>query len=225
MKLRVLAVSLAFLLAPMAAHATDDVAAAERLGSSCEGGNTRDCGLLGFFYYSGRGVEQDYARAAEFYRRACSGGSDDFALFCSNLGHMYENGRGVEQDYAQAALLQQQACGAGYAGSCTSLGTMYINGRGLMQDYAQASVLFGQSCEAGDSLGCRNLGLMHASGMGLIQDYVRAHALYNIASSWGEADSGSYRDRIARDMTPQQIAQAQALARRCAEISIAECLR
>ena len=52
-------------------------------------------------YANGRGVPQDYAEAAKWYRKAADQGN---AYAQSNLGWMYANGRGVPQDYVQAHM-------------------------------------------------------------------------------------------------------------------------
>jgi TPR repeat protein len=57
--------------------------------------------LLGSTYEKGRGVPQDYAQAAAWYRKAADTGDAD-AQFSVAL--MYEKGEGVPQDYAQAHL-------------------------------------------------------------------------------------------------------------------------
>ena len=58
-------------------------------------GNARAVGRLGFRYENGFGVPQDYAVAADLYRRAAEQG-DAFAQ--SRLGLSYDRGHGVLQD-------------------------------------------------------------------------------------------------------------------------------
>src|SRR5437870_2627776 len=55
--------------------------------------------VLGFMYYFGKGVPQDYAQAVLWYRRAAEQGRSESQV---NLGYMYANGDGVPQDYPQA---------------------------------------------------------------------------------------------------------------------------
>lgn len=222
MMCRAIAVSLAFLLAPMAAHGQDETALSEDYRLACEGGNLNGCVLLGVMYANGEGVTQDHVRAVQLIRQACEGGN---LYGCVLLGVMYADGQGVTQDDVRAVQLYRQACEGGSARGCANLGFMYDTGRGVTQDYVRAVQLYRQACEGGNSQGCANLGIMYYNGQGVIQDYVRAHALSNIAASQGEEAARSYRDIIARNMTPQQIAEAQALARRCTETGIAECLR
>ena len=68
------------------------------------------------------------------------------------------------------------------------------------QDYASAQV---------------NLGGMYANGQAVLQDYTKAHAWYNQAATKGNAIAVKNRDTVAKLMTPQQIADAQKLARDC----------
>ena len=58
-------------------------------------GNARALGQLGFRYENGFGVPQDYAAAADLYRRAAERG-DAFAQ--SRLGLSYNSGHGVPKD-------------------------------------------------------------------------------------------------------------------------------
>jgi hypothetical protein len=52
-------------------------------------------------YYNGKGVPQDYAEAARWYRKAADQGNADAQ---NNLGVMYGNGQGVPQDYVRAHM-------------------------------------------------------------------------------------------------------------------------
>jgi len=58
-----------------------------------------------------------------------------------------------------------------------------------------------------------HLGLMYATGQGVLEDYVYAHMWWNIAAASGNKKAFKDRDRIAKRMTPSQLAKAQDLAR------------
>ena len=60
-----------------------------------------------------------------------------------------------------------------------------------------------------------NLGLMYGRGWGVAQDYVRAHMWFNLAAVSGDADSVKARDITERQMTREQIAEAQKMATDC----------
>jgi len=70
--------------------------------------------VLGLKYDTGKGVRQDYAEAAKWYRKAAEQG---YAEAQFNLGTMYDEGRGVQQDYAEAAKWYRKAKDQGVAGA------------------------------------------------------------------------------------------------------------
>jgi uncharacterized protein len=74
---------------------------------------------LGFMYLNGRGVPQDDAAAATWYRRAAEQGHP---LAQSNLGLSCEYGRGVPRDDAVALSWYRKAADQGYAPSQVNLG-------------------------------------------------------------------------------------------------------
>ena len=60
-----------------------------------------------------------------------------------------------------------------------------------------------------------NLGLMYGKGQGVPINDVRAHMWFNLAAVKGDANAVKGRDIAASKMTPQQMAEAQKLAREC----------
>jgi TPR repeat protein len=56
---------------------------------------------LGLLYYNGRGVTQNYKKAARWYRLAAEQGK---AAAQFNLGLLYDAGQGVPQDYIEAHM-------------------------------------------------------------------------------------------------------------------------
>ncbi len=54
---------------------------------------------------------------------------------------------------------------------------------------------------------------MYSAGDGVPQDYVKAHLWFNLAAAQGNEDARELRDLWAKKMTPEQIAEAQRLAR------------
>ena len=86
-------------------------------------------------YDFGRGVQQDYAQAAGWFRKAAEQG---FASAQLNLGAAYYEGQGVSQDYAQAAAWFRRAAEQGDATAQFNLGAAYCDGQGMPQDYTEA---------------------------------------------------------------------------------------
>jgi TPR repeat protein len=76
---------------------------------------------LGNKYYSGQGVERDYAVARQYFEKAAAG---DYAVAQYYLGLMYENGQGVEQDRAAAQEWYEKAAEQGYGAAKDKLNDM-----------------------------------------------------------------------------------------------------
>ena len=87
-------------------------------------------------------------------------------------------------------------------------------------DYATAFRLMKPLAEKGNAGAQWFLGSMYAKGQGVPQDYVLAHKWFNLAASRHPASkvesregAVNNRDKVASKMTPEQIAEAQRLAR------------
>ncbi len=75
------------------------------------------CYNLGQMYYSGRGVRQDYHKAAELYKKACD---MKYGRACNELGLLYGVGKGVRQNYSIAKEYYGKACDLGDQIGCDS---------------------------------------------------------------------------------------------------------
>lgn len=58
-----------------------------------------------------------------------------------------------------------------------------------------------------------NLGLAYSTGQGVGVDFVAAHKWFNLAAMRGVDDAKRWRAQLAHEMLPNQIAEAQRLAR------------
>jgi TPR repeat protein len=95
---------------------------------------------------------------------------------------------------------------------------MYFNGKGVAQDYAEAVKWFRKAAEQGDAFAQARLGAMYILGQGVPQDYVMAHMFLNLAAASltdpaMQSSTAALRKTVAAKMTPEQIAEAQKLAR------------
>jgi hypothetical protein len=84
---------------------------------------------------------------------------------------------------------------------------MYASGQGISKDYAQAVQWYRRAADQGIARAQFNLGVMYSRGQGVLQDYIEAHKWMNLAAAVPE--SAAARDRLAQDMTPAQIAEAE----------------
>jgi TPR repeat protein len=93
-----------------------------------------------------------------------------------------------------------------------NLGNMYSAGKGVSRDYAEAVKWSRKAAEQGVAMAEFNLGLMYDDGRGVPQDYVQAHLWLYLAAAAGEI-APQIADTLTEKMTPDEIAEAQRLAR------------
>jgi|688.fasta_scaffold973718_1 hypothetical protein len=78
--------------------------------------------------------------------------------------------------------------------------------------------------EQGNTKAQYNLSIMYKLGAGVAQDYVRAYMWFTLAAIADDIKFlSSERDTIAANMTPAQIAEAQAMARKCQAANFKKC--
>ena len=91
---------------------------------------------------------------------------------------------------------------------------MYSKGQGVAQDYGEAARWNRLAAEQGFAGAQTGLGLLYLKGEGVAQDDIKAHMWVNLAAV-SDARWLNLRKRMARLMTPEQIAEAQRLAAEC----------
>ena len=128
----------------------------------------------------------DYEAGAEAY------GQGDYATKLQKLRPLAEQGDAEAQKY---------------------LGNMYRRGDGVPQDYQEAVRLYRLAAEQGHTKAQFNLGVMYAGGRGVPHNDVLADMWMNLAAAQGNEPARTLRDKLAKRMTPAQIAEAQRLAR------------
>ena len=131
---------------------------------------------------------------------------------------MYQFGQGVAKNDAQVAIWYRKAADRGNAKAESALGSLYEKGQGVPKNYSEAAAWYAKAADQGDTDAQYILGDMYAEGKGVPQDLVQAHMLFDLAVS-GPPDAtyhdmaASTRDLIAAKMTPDQIAEAERLAK------------
>ena len=162
-------------------------------------------GRLAEAYYLGSGVARDFGEALRWARLSAAQGD---ARGQGVLAAAYNTGSGVEQDFGEALRWARLSAAQGDARGQVVLGYVYFNGNGVEQDDEEAARWARLSAEQGHADAQIMLGMMYVSGRGEGQDYV---------SSWMWLTLGgghaTLQEALARRMTPEQIAEAEARAR------------
>ena len=116
-------------------------------------------------------------------------------------------------DFAKALREWRPLAEQGDASAQFYLGLSYENGDGVPRDYAIARQWYEKSAAQGDEKAQLYLGLQSAFGQGGPVDLVQAHMWYSLAAEKGHLGAAVYRNDLAKQMTPAQIAEAQKRAR------------
>ncbi len=94
-----------------------------------------------------------------------------------------------------------------------NIGLMYSEGKGVPKDYAEAFKWYKKAAEQGLLEAQNSLGVIYAKGEGVPKDYVMAYMWFNLVAAQGNEVGTTLRKVLEKQMTPEQIAEAQRLSR------------
>jgi TPR repeat protein len=193
--------------------ARDPVKAAKYIRKAAEQGLARAQCLLGLAYSNGDGVKADKAEAARWLRRAAEQGLAE-AQF--DLGMCYANGDGVAKNPVLAVEWYRKAAAQDLVDAQSELGNCYLEGNGVPTDIPEGVKWTRQAAERGFAPAQNTLGLCYSKGRGVAKDYVEAYKWLNLAAAKGGDMADDAKINLAaaaRFLKPEQVAEAQRLAR------------
>ena len=112
---------------------------------------------------------------------------------------------------------------AGDSSAQFNVALLYGNGWGVPQDYKEVVKWYILATEQGDAAAQFNLGNMYNKGQGVLADFIIAHMWSNIAAANGNEPGAENRELIAKNMTPEDISQAQTMAKVCMNSNYEKC--
>ena len=127
------------------------------------------------------------------------------------------------KDYTRAANILKFLAAEGNSDAQWRLAVMYQNGQGVPQDYKEAVKWNRLAAAQGNAFVHYNLAQMYESGQGTPQNFVQAHKWFSLAATSNVPSSAQRRDTLEQSMSPQQIAQAQQMARDCQQRNFKGC--
>jgi TPR repeat protein len=193
----------------------DHKRALEIFGLLAQQGLPVDAYSFGRMYSNGSGVRQDWVKATYLYRLAAEEGVVEAQ---HDLGVAYLEGTGVPKDPVAAVKWFQMAAGSGHAPSHYRLGVAYASGSGVAQDIKMAGFFYYLAADQGHREAQFMLSLLYAKGEGVQQDFMTALKWLDLSLASSEPtlidfeEARTLRDKIASQMSPAQIAEAQRLA-------------
>ena len=167
---------------------------------------------LSYIYRTGGdGVPVDLIESAKWELKHAEKTNDSLSQY--SVGYNYEKGNGVIQDYEEALKWYLKSAKQGELVALSVIGDFFAEGKGVTKDLREAAKWYQKGAEAGIQTCQVSLGLAFWSGKGVIQDYASAYAWFNVAASEGTPFHISLRDKIVKEMTPEQIGEGQKMAR------------
>jgi len=155
-------------------------------------------------------LAQDYETAMREWRPLASQGNAEAQ---NMVGFMYRWGQGVVQDFETARYWYRLAADQGHQSAQNNLGLLYRYGLGVPKNFATAFRWFLRAAEQGNAAGQNHVGLMFYKGEGVKQDYIQAYQWAFLAAEQGMDPAIEALSMLEQEMTPAQIAEAEALAR------------
>jgi uncharacterized protein len=178
--------------------------------AKAEKGDAQAQDVLGDCYSTGDWGMPRKSEAAKWFRKAADQG---YIIAQYNLGLMYAKGDGIPQNYSEAINWYTKAADQGNANAQIQLAQIYDSGKGVARDYAESAKWYRKAANQGIAVAQHNLGIDYFGGFGVIKDYVEADKWFNLASAQGLDIANKYLSAIEQSMTPEQIAEAQQMAR------------
>lgn len=160
-------------------------------------------------------------------RTALAAAKDGNHLAQFHIGTIYQTGYAGAPDYEQAVYWFRRSSESNYAKAQHALSELYLLGRGVPRDFAESARLERLAAAQGYVDAQFGLGTLYQRGYGVEKDIVRAYAWYELAANNVQERQHPFaskvRDDIAKQLTPDQLGEAKALAFKCSTEKSQEC--
>lgn len=180
--------------------------------AAAEAGSPRAYNRLGLMHLQGdEGLLQDFEAAREYVCKAAELGFEDAHFNC---GEMLALGRGGDQDLNAAVEHFKIAAEAGNIGALNRLGDIYRDATFDGQSPAQSASYFEQAAMRGNMNGLFEYASALEAGFdGKDASPMQAHVFFNIAKMAGHPSAGQELARLSGNLSAEDLAQAQSMAR------------
>ncbi len=154
--------------------------------------------------------EGNYAAALAIFMSLADKGHP---IALKNLGAMHENGQGVPKNQDEAAKWYLRSAEKGFHEAQFIMGIRYENGIGVSRDDKEAIKWYLLAAAQDHAKAMNNVGVMYGDGRGAAKDIVTAYMWFSLAHQRGFTPAKRGLNHYARQMTPEQIAQAEGMAK------------
>lgn len=150
----------------------------------------------------------DYATALQEFLPLAEAGQ---ASAQAAVGQMYLDGLGVPKDPAQAAIWLEKAATGGNARARAQIGALYATGTGVPQDEMKASYWLLKAANQNVLQSQRFMAQRFFHGQGVPKDLAQSFLYAALAARQGDPEGQAMTEILAKQMTPEEKARAQAL--------------
>jgi TPR repeat protein len=154
----------------------------------------------------GKGIDQNFKSAIEWYQRSASHG---FAQAQYRIGTHYERGLGVEKDPERARVWYQRAAEQGNVKAMHNLAVLSTNRPDAKIDYAEALRWFSEAAQYNLPDSQFNLAVLHESGLGVAKDPKTAYVWFALAARNGDKEAIKRREAVKSQLTADALAAAE----------------
>ncbi len=189
----------------------DHAAAMAELRPLAEEGDADAQHVLGLMHLLGHGVPEDGYRASIWLLKAAEQGHAHAQL---RLAQIYDDGLGVPPHDADAVAWYRKAAEQGLAEAQLRMGQLSGGSKGVTPNMAESMAWYRKAAEQGYAPAQWYLGFAYELGFGVEKDALQAFTWYSLAIAFGNEDARKQTTDLRRDMTQEQVAEAQELSRR-----------
>jgi len=130
------------------------------------------------------------------------------------LAHIYATADTLPGNKKQALAWLERAAAHGNIDAQYEFGHALREGDGVVQDYERAAKWLQLAAERGNADAQYGLAQMYRMGMGVPADNAKAYMWFNLAAAQELPGAAVQRDVVLRSLSPAQVLEAQADARR-----------
>jgi TPR repeat protein len=150
--------------------------------------------------------EEDYATALAQLRPLAEEGHPEAQFY---VGYMAANGQGMERDEAEAVAWYERSAQGGWVKAQVNLARAYDEGLGVPEDQAAAARWYLAAAEQDHPRSQFTVATMYEQARGVDRDLIQAHKWFSIAAKQRYPGAKKGRRRVADEMTPKEIAEAE----------------
>lgn len=132
----------------------------------------RSCHKFAAYSLVGKGCQEDYLKAFEYFKKGCELGEADSCLYSGLMNITKTKKNLIEQDFPSGMKFLNQACDKGSHNGCFYLAGLYLSGvqNVIEQDMSTAYKYSLKACDLGNMYACGNVSRMYSKGEGVEQN-------------------------------------------------------